>query len=664
MPPPIQETMDISSHNINASNVQCHCEDDVDAHTGTSTNTDAPTEVQLPASDELDGHVYIDVQGIRQVYLWGDRTGRKAQQQQRRKLIKTLSRQVRHQNRWTPPPRPSKSSRRLTNTDFVPWLIDTLNAISTLAPATTSGPATPANIWKDTRNQALRCSFSTSRRPDFCLIPNTTPAHQRQLRRQVTWATVLVVGLHQSTAETQTQCLLQLAEYASVILVHQPLRWYVQGLLSYNKPPGGLRLVIFDRCGIIASRLLPIHLSTVTELATAYQDIPSAHLGFPSCPADMTTIPLPGGTRASIGKTLCRSPGIVGRATYCALAHSATGAELLVKYCWRSDALANEGDLLQLAAQRGVIAIAGHVSHEDVVDLAALRRGLVQSSGRAMDLVSRRNSDSRSHSTTTPSGCGSSANRRHSTTTPSGIMSLENRVYTRIVMTTIGTPISSLTEPLHIAQALLGGLIGHASLFFTGRILHRDISSNNILYSRKPLPITSTTNPLHHLHGFLIDLDHATVYPPSTPSGAPPGKRVGTLPFLSIGVLRNNKHTYRHDLESFLYVLLWVCIGGLPEWSDGTWQFIAEVKWRAMRNDVFFKALLERFKEPLRVSGLREVAKRWREVLFRSGKSMGMYTYKRPRLANPAMVELAMFVEMKEALERMVRGAGVGVEKA
>ncbi|KAI6085831.1 hypothetical protein F4821DRAFT_239697 [Hypoxylon rubiginosum] len=35
---------------------------------------------------------------------------------------------------------------------------------------------------------------------------------------------------------------------------------------------------------------------------------------------------------------------------------------------------------------------------------------------------------------------------------------------------------------------------------------------------------------------------------------------VGTRPFMDISVLDGERHTYRHDLESFLYVLLWVVI--------------------------------------------------------------------------------------------------------
>jgi hypothetical protein len=53
----------------------------------------------------------------------------------------------------------------------------------------------------------------------------------------------------------------------------------------------------------------------------------------------------------------------------------------------------------------------------------------------------------------------------------------------------------------------------------------------------------------------LIDLDLAIV------DGERTGGRhmTGTMKFMAIDVLCEVEHTYRHDLESFFYVLLWIC---------------------------------------------------------------------------------------------------------
>jgi hypothetical protein len=39
------------------------------------------------------------------------------------------------------------------------------------------------------------------------------------------------------------------------------------------------------------------------------------------------------------------------------------------------------------------------------------------------------------------------------------------------------------------------------------------------------------------------------------------------MQFMAVEVLRETDHTYRHDLESFFYVLLWMC--ARQSWSNG-----------------------------------------------------------------------------------------------
>lgn len=64
--------------------------------------------------------------------------------------------------------------------------------------------------------------------------------------------------------------------------------------------------------------------------------------------------------------------------------------------------------------------------------------------------------------------------------------------------------------------------------------------------------------------GMLIDLDLAKTIG-SERSGAK--HMTGTKLFMAIGVLQGNPHTYRHDLESFFYVLLWLCAE--QSWKNG-----------------------------------------------------------------------------------------------
>ena len=87
---------------------------------------------------------------------------------------------------------------------------------------------------------------------------------------------------------------------------------------------------------------------------------------------------------------------------------------------------------------------------------------------------------------------------------------------------------------------------GHESLY-EANILHRDISLGNILLDED------------ERDGFLIDLDFAIDLTHLEASGAP-GK-TGTKVFMAIGLLLDDgPHTFMYDLESFFWVLFWICI--------------------------------------------------------------------------------------------------------
>ena len=58
--------------------------------------------------------------------------------------------------------------------------------------------------------------------------------------------------------------------------------------------------------------------------------------------------------------------------------------------------------------------------------------------------------------------------------------------------------------------------------------------------------------------GFLIDLDLAVKMSNEKASGAP--SKTGTKIFMAIGALYGEHHTFMHDLESFFWVLFWMCI--------------------------------------------------------------------------------------------------------
>ena len=58
--------------------------------------------------------------------------------------------------------------------------------------------------------------------------------------------------------------------------------------------------------------------------------------------------------------------------------------------------------------------------------------------------------------------------------------------------------------------------------------------------------------------GFLIDLDLAIKIDRARASGAP--SKTGTKVFMAIGTLYGEEHNFMHDLESFFWVLFWLCM--------------------------------------------------------------------------------------------------------
>jgi serine/threonine protein kinase len=150
--------------------------------------------------------------------------------------------------------------------------------------------------------------------------------------------------------------------------------------------------------------------------------------------------------------------------------------------------------------------------------------------------------------------------------------------------------------------------------------LHRDISENNIIIT-DPKEADGFT-------GMLIDEDLAKEIG-SGRSGA--RHQTGTMEFMAIQVLQRVAHTYRHDLESFFYVLLWICARRawereflclavdrpkrniLKKWYTGSFDDIADAKKGYMHVDDFEKILKE---FPPAFDRVKPLCKEIRGILF------------------------------------------------
>ncbi|KAF8310715.1 uncharacterized protein EI90DRAFT_3139258 [Cantharellus anzutake] len=92
----------------------------------------------------------------------------------------------------------------------------------------------------------------------------------------------------------------------------------------------------------------------------------------------------------------------------------------------------------------------------------------------------------------------------------------------------------------------------HRSLYERAGILHHDISINNLMVEKD-----------NEVKGVLIDLDLAIIIKGGDALQSQRSTLAGTLPFLSVDFLEGTppeRPMYRHDLESFVFVLAWILI--------------------------------------------------------------------------------------------------------
>lgn len=122
-------------------------------------------------------------------------------------------------------------------------------------------------------------------------------------------------------------------------------------------------------------------------------------------------------------------------------------------------------------------------------------------------------------------------------------------MHRRVVLRDYGKPIYKASSRTALLAAFEGCINGHESLFEAG-FLHRDISVNNLMINED---VDNTSWP-----SFLIDLDLAIKLPRIGVSGAK-GK-TGTQAFMAIGALLGEQHSFMHDLESFFWVMFWICV--------------------------------------------------------------------------------------------------------
>ncbi|OTB10888.1 hypothetical protein K445DRAFT_322656 [Daldinia sp. EC12] len=400
---------------------------------------------------------------------------------------------------------------------------------------------------------------------------------------------VLVIGEQKKSYDTGRfkADLFQLSRYVRSVFADQPTRRFVH---AFSFCASKMELWVFDRSGAYSSDMFDIH-DEPDKFARAF-------VGYATMDDDLmgldTFIERKDKHRYVIvddasGKeikvklqnAIVRQKAIVCRGTTC----YETQDSHVAKFSWASDKRKLEVEQLNLAQAMGVEGVAKVVAHRRITSIAELREGLLFSAAhrfRGEDIQSNRPLSTTPSMSTTNKRKSSddhaldnvpSSKRRRSRSQKSKLTTKsigktkpslytpgedlwENRIYSCLVISPAGRVISEFRNIRELLESLRDAIKAHQSLYIKGKILHRDISSNNIIIT-KP-------ERANGFKGMLIDLDLAKVRD-SGPSGA--RHRTGTMQFMAIEVLRKTDHTYRHDLESFFYVLLWMC--ACQSWWNG-----------------------------------------------------------------------------------------------
>ncbi|QUC20273.1 uncharacterized protein UV8b_04514 [Ustilaginoidea virens] len=467
------------------------------------------------------------------------------------------------------------------------------------------------------------------------------------------WSQVLVAGELKSNPKSDiaSDAWIDLAKYAREVLAAQDTRRFVLGFTLCGP---FMRIWQFDRIGGIASEKFDINDNAELFIKTilGFLWIDTETLGF-----DPTIVVTARGRHIEIqreGKTerlilddkiMYRAKCIAGRATTCWKAYPQDDPKtpLVIKDSWQYTDKVEEGALLREATEAGVVNIARYYHHE-IVRVGGVDDDISHNVRQGLDITKATNyriatsrftvrtstSDVSRKSRATSAGMKRTSSETNATVPPSkrscltlpanqSIQPPANRIHTRTIMRDYGKPIYDATSP----AALLGGLAacikGHESLVQKKNYLHRDISINNLRINE------DEDNPSYP--AFLIDLDHAIDQQRKVASGAK--TRTGTRAFMAIGALLGENHSFMHDLESFFWVLLWICVHfdgqqarvvkRFDEWNYLSMEIVADLKKALVIDEDDFCGMMENLFTPY-YQPLAVTVNRLRRVVFPQGK--------------------------------------------
>ncbi|KAK1255493.1 hypothetical protein MKX08_009488 [Trichoderma sp. CBMAI-0020] len=476
------------------------------------------------------------------------------------------------------------------------------------------------------------------------------------------WKHVLVVGERKQSDQKDKRLWLQVGSAVRNVFAFQPTRSFVHAFTLIGTE---MEAWVFDRSGPYSGATFDIHKEPekFIQVMCAYVMMSDAELGLDTFTKTkdnklFVTIPVEArGKKRKCQLELDPTPIAHQRAIVCPCD--------------------SQADLLIKANERGVKGLAKVVGYQEkVTSISKLREGLVfttpykfRSVPRSANASFSQSQFSQAHSLSQFPGpsIASSGQRKRKSTDWSGNASkrsrsssqlarrehrengevyavdepqgtnlgqldhdqqpFANQVLWVLAISPAGRSISHFKTVIELLEGLRDAVKVHQSLYMDGKILHWDISENNII-------ITNPGNA-DGFKGMLIDLDLAKEQGKG-PSGA--RYRTGTMEFMAIEVLLGISHTYRHDLEAFFYVLIWLCarrgwalptasgqrpVGSLlSQWYTGDYQNIAQNK-RGDMDKYGLEVILREF--PENFDCVKPLCRAIRDVLF-AYKDGGLFT--------------------------------------
>ncbi|KAI1659446.1 hypothetical protein F4813DRAFT_401524 [Daldinia decipiens] len=472
------------------------------------------------------------------------------------------------------------------------------------------------------------------------------------------WSRILIPGeLKKNPKEDRKDgAWLDIGRYVREVFAMQDTRRFV---LAFTLCGSFMRVWEFDRLGCIASTQFDINKNGLQFVSTilGFLWLEDKDIGF-----DPTFVRFNSkryieinrdGTleRIVIDEVIGRVPCVVGRATTCWKAHPERdpSTTLVIKDSWQYPERDVEGDLLCMVSKKNVCNVARYYYHETVlVDGSVddvqhgVRKGIditEASNYQPHDLDTRRISQisqgsiaGQKRSSSQTSECLPSNKRsRSESSIKANRNTLPNRIHRRVIVRDYGQPIYKASSRVALLAALEGCIKGHESLRNAG-ILHRDISINNLM-------INEDNNDSNPWSSFLIDLDLAIREERESASGAK--EKTGTRAFMAINVLLGEQHSFMHDLESFFWVLFWICIHydgpgkskvvpDLNEWNYMSMDGLAKLKMGTVTRGGIFNRTIKKYFTPYYMP-LGPYVNKLREAVFDNGQGEDETLYSRMR---------------------------------